>query len=88
MVLLSNQEEISLAASLKQRRKQLAQLIQHPVILWSGSPLRRNFSANKFPFRASSHFLYFAGIPLANAAIYLQDGKLELYLDDAPPSAT
>lgn len=89
MVLLPNKEDkISLVNGLKQRRKKLAQLIQHPVILWSGSPLRRNFSANKFPFRASSHFLYFAGIPMANGAIYLHDGKLELYLDDTPPSAT
>ena len=77
-----------LSFGLKQRRDRLAKLFKHPVVLWSGSPLRRNFSANKFPFRASSHFLYFVGMPLANATIYLEGGKLELYLDDAPPSAT
>ena len=85
MVLLSTQK---LGLGLKQRRDKLARLIEHPVILWSGSPLGRNFAANRFPFRASSHFLYFAGIPIPDAAIFLQDGRLELYLDDAPPSAT
>ena len=88
MVLLATENNSSLAVGLKKRRDKLAKLVPHPVILWSGSPLGRNFSANKFPFRASSHFLYFAGLPLANAAVYLADGRLELYLDDAPPSAT
>ena len=86
MVLFS--DKIDLAVGLKQRRDKLAKLFQHPVILWSGSPLKRNFAANQFPFRASSHFLYFAGLPLPDAAIFLQDGKLELYLDNPPPSAT
>jgi len=78
----------SLATSLKQRREKLAKLIKHPVILWSGNPARRNFSANKFPFRASSHFLYFAGIPLRNAAIRLDGGKLELFMDNPNPETT
>ncbi|MGD1917812.1 MAG: aminopeptidase P N-terminal domain-containing protein, partial [Pleurocapsa sp.] len=88
MVLLSTNNNELLQGGLKQRRDKLAKLIEHPVIFWSGSPLRRNFSANKFPFRASSLFLYFAGIPLPNAAIYLDAGRLELYLDDPPASAT
>ena len=88
MVLLPTQNTRSLAVDLKQRRDKLAKLIQHPVILWSGSRLGRNFAANQFPFRSSSHFLYFAGLPLPNAAIYLKDSRLELYLDDPPPSAT
>lgn len=78
----------SFVIKLKQRREKLAQLIDYPVILWSGSPARRNFSANKLPFRASSHFLYFAGIPLVNAAIRLAQGRLELFLDNPPPEAT
>jgi Xaa-Pro aminopeptidase len=43
---------------------------------------------NTYPFRASSHFLYFAGIPLVNAAIRLEAGQLELFMDEAPVSAT
>ena len=77
-----------LPTTLRDRRQRLAQLIDFPVILWSGQRSSRNYPANVYPFRASSHFLYFAGLPLENAAIFLQDGKLELFLDDAPPSST
>ena len=77
-----------LVKGLKQRRERLAQLIEHPVILWSGNAVSRNFQANKLPFRASSHFLYFAGIPLNNAVIRLENGRLELFMDDPPPEAT
>jgi Xaa-Pro aminopeptidase len=57
------------------------------VLLWSGSAVPRNFAANLFPFRASSHFLYFAGIPLENAVLGLEFGQLTLFMDDPPPEA-
>ncbi len=72
-----------LPATLKLRRQKLADLIEVPVILWSGGSSSRNFPANVFPFRASSHFLYFAGLPLENAAIRLESGKLTLFLDES-----
>lgn len=78
----------SLSTTLQQRRQKLAELIDYPVILWSGESISRNFPANRFPFRASSHFLYFAGLSLEKAAIRLEQEKLTLYLDDAPPEAT
>jgi Xaa-Pro aminopeptidase len=71
-----------LSSTLYQRRKSLAELVKTPAIFWSGCALSRNFPANRFPFRASSHFLYFAGLPLNNAAIRLKNGKLELFMDD------
>ncbi|AUT04254.1 Xaa-Pro aminopeptidase [Nostoc sp. CENA543] len=77
----------SLADTLRQRRQKLATLIDFPVILWSGHNSPRNFPANPYPFRASSHFLYFAGVPLPNAAIRLEAGKLELFMDDPEPSS-
>ncbi|MGK7876599.1 MAG: aminopeptidase P family protein [Xenococcaceae cyanobacterium] len=77
----------SLLTTLHQRRQRLAQLIEIPVILWSGRALSRNFPANCFPFRASSHFLYFAGLPLENATIRLENGKLELFMDEASPDS-
>ncbi|OCQ97508.1 Xaa-Pro aminopeptidase [Oscillatoriales cyanobacterium USR001] len=77
-----------LALALRQRRQKLANLINFPVLLWSGGKISRNYPANTFPFRASSHFLYFAGLPLENAVIYLKDGKLELFIDNAHPSKT
>lgn len=74
--------------TLKHRREKLAQLISFPVILWSGKPSSRNFPSNIFPFRASSHFLYFAGLPIEDAAIRLDSGKLELFMDDPNPENT
>ena len=71
-----------LIETLKTRRQNLAKLVDRPVILWSGDRPSRNFPANKYPFRASSHFLYFAGIPIPNAAIHLHQGKLTLFVDD------
>ena len=78
----------SLSTTLQQRRQKLADLVDRPVILWSGGGIGRNFPANRFPFRSSSHFLYFAGLPLENAVIKLEQGKLILFLDDAPAEAT
>ena len=74
----------ALADALRNRRQKLAQLIGAPVILWSGRSNPRNFPANTFPFRASSHFLYFAGLSLENAAIRLEGGHLTLFINDAP----
>jgi Xaa-Pro aminopeptidase len=75
----------SLADVLKLRRKRLAEQVHFPVVLWSGVSSPRNFPANKFPFRANSHFLYFAGLPLEDAAIRLEAGKLELFIDESDP---
>lgn len=88
MVAIPVSNDQSLAKSLKFRRTKLSALIKCPVILWSGNFVSRNFVANTFPFRASSHFLYFAGLPLVNAAIRLDNGELELFMNNPPPQAT
>lgn len=72
----------SLADTLRHRRQRLAELIPFPVVLWAGRGASRNFPANTYPFRASSHFLYFAGLPLPNAAIRLEGNRLELFMDN------
>lgn len=74
--------------TLRDRRQKLAKLIDFPVILWSGKSTARNFASLTFPFRASSHFFYFAGLNLENAAIRLENGSLELFMDDSPISNT
>lgn len=79
--------DYSISRSLFQRRQRLAQLIDFPVILWSGQRSPRNYPGNPLPFRASSHFLYFAGIPLEKAAILLKGASLELFIDDALASS-
>ena len=72
---------------LNDRRKRLSEAFPQPVVLWAGRPPARNFAANTYPFRASSHFLYFAGLPLEGAAIRLYQGELELYWDEPPSKA-
>ncbi|MCD8489197.1 MAG: aminopeptidase P family protein [Desertifilum sp.] len=78
----------TLAATLRDRRRKLAEKVDFPVLLWSGRSIPRNFPHNTFPFRASSHFLYFAGLPLEKAAIRLEGGKMELFINDPPPGNT
>ncbi|BAZ15956.1 peptidase M24 [Calothrix sp. NIES-4071] len=78
---------LSLIDTLLTRRQRLASLINFPAILWSGNSSPRNFPANVYRFRASSHFLYFAGLSLPNAVIRLEAGKLELFIDDPKPSS-
>jgi len=85
MQIPSNTE--ALATALRDRRQRLAALWDGPVVLWSGGRSSRNFPANVYPFRASSHFLYFAGLPLENAAIRLEAGKLELFIDEGTPAS-
>ncbi len=81
-VLTREQSEI-----LRQRRRRLAELLSAPVLLWAGGRSPRNFPHNSYPYRASSHFLYFAGIPIERAVIRLQAGRLELFMEDPYPAA-
>ncbi|MBE9103243.1 aminopeptidase P family protein [Vacuolonema iberomarrocanum] len=76
----------SLQTTLLHRRQRLADLVGCPVVLWSGGRSPRNFPANTYPFRASSHFLYFAGLSLDHAAIRLDNGRMELFMDDPTPA--
>ena len=76
-----------LAEICQQRRAKLAKLIDFPVLLWAGDRPSRNFPANQYAFRASSHFLYFAGLPIEKAVILLDEGKLTLFCDDADPDS-
>ncbi len=76
-----------LPVTLRRRRERLAQRCDYPVALWSGCSPARNFPANRYSFRASSHFLYFAGLPLQDAVVYIDSGKLHLFMDDALPDS-
>ena len=77
----------SFQATLKQRRQKLAETFSEKALLWSGCAPSRNFPANTFLFRASSHFLYFAGLNLENAVIELDSGKLTLFMDNPSPES-
>jgi Xaa-Pro aminopeptidase len=49
------------------------------VLLASGTPHSRNYPANHYPFRASSHFLYFCGWNQEGCLALLEDGQCKLY---------
>jgi Xaa-Pro aminopeptidase len=77
--------------ALSQRRQQLAQRAGgHPILVAAGVPPARNYPANTYEFRASSHFLYLTGLPLCGAQLLLLPGegagsaRAELYV---PPPA-
>jgi Xaa-Pro aminopeptidase len=70
--------------ALQQRRQKFSHLFEGQALLWAGSAPSRNFPANQYPFRASSHFLYFAGLPLQGAVLGLSGDQLTLFMDDAP----
>jgi len=55
-----------------------------PVLITAGTAPSRNYPANQYPFRASSHFLYLAGLQLPGASLLLHDGYSRLYV---PPPA-
>lgn len=75
----------TLLSSLQQRRQRLAAQVAEPVILWSGGESPRNFAANTYPYRASSHFLYLAGLPIPDAALRFHAGKVQLFKNDPDP---
>jgi Xaa-Pro aminopeptidase len=56
------------SAPLAARRDRLAARLEgRPALVAAGTPRARNYAANTFPFRATSHFLYLFGLPLPGA---------------------
>jgi len=56
-----------------------------PALILAGTAPSRNYPANTYEYRASSHFLYLAGAPIAGAALLLQDGHATLFVPPAAP---
>ena len=68
------------------RRAQLAaRLGSRPALIAAGLPRPRNYAANLYPYRASSHFLYLFGLPLRGAVTIYDGAAFTLYLPDAAP---
>lgn len=61
------------------RRQKLLQACAFPCALGSGVARVRNFEANRFPFRAESHFLYFVGRHLEGSILLFDDGRVTLF---------
>ena len=67
------------------RAKLAARLGNRPALIAAGLPRPRNYAANQYPFRASSHFLYLFGLPLRGAVACYDGGDYTLYLPDPVP---
>jgi Xaa-Pro aminopeptidase len=55
-------------------------------VLASGRARSRNFPANRYPFRAESHFLYFVGMQLEGAVLWLSPETERLYVPRPDPA--
>ena len=73
------------ASAFVARRRALVQRFPGPALLAAGLPRSRNYAANRYPFRATSHFLYFAGTPLPGAALLFAEGKVSLFAEPPEP---
>jgi len=70
-----------------ERRSRLQARLRSPALLAAGASRPRNFPHNRYPFRAESHFLYFVGRQLENAALYVEPSRVVLYAPPTDPDA-
>ena len=78
----------SLPAAFRTRRERLlAALRQKPALLPAGTIRSKNYPDNTYPFRAGSHFLYFVGASIPDAALLFDDSEATLYAPSPDPSA-
>jgi Xaa-Pro aminopeptidase len=73
------------AAHEARRARLAAKLGNRPALIAAGLPRPRNYAANQYPFRASSHFLYLFGLPLRGAIAIYDGAAFTLYLPDPEP---
>jgi Xaa-Pro aminopeptidase len=67
------------------RARLAAKLGARPALVAAGTPRPRNYAANLYPYRASSHFLYLFGVPLRGAVAIYDGSAFTLYLPDPHP---
>jgi Xaa-Pro aminopeptidase len=67
------------------RRERLARRLREPAVFFAGRARVRNFAANRYPFRAESHFLYFVGRALEGAALVVAPAGSTLYAEPPDP---
>ncbi|MGC4092600.1 MAG: aminopeptidase P family protein [Polyangiaceae bacterium] len=68
-----------------ERRRRLQSRLPAPALIVSGFSRPRNFAANRYPFRADSHFLYLVGAGLEGAALVLEPDSAVLYAPAPDP---
>lgn len=73
------------SSSFVDRRRALASRFAGPALFAAGLPRSRNYRANRYPFRAASHFLYFVGEHIPGAALLIAEGKATLFAEPPEP---
>ncbi|MEO0322812.1 MAG: aminopeptidase P family protein [Myxococcota bacterium] len=73
------------AAATAARRRRLAARLSERALLAAGTAPPRNYEANAYPFRASSHFLYLVGAPLEGAVLSIGGGDAGTLHLPTPP---
>lgn len=74
-------------AHLHRRQRLLAEMAKRGIdraLIAAGTAASRNYPANQYPFRASSHFLYLVGVAFEGAVLRLEDGQAVLHLPKPP----
>jgi Xaa-Pro aminopeptidase len=69
------------------RERLVAALGQKPALLPAGTIRSKNYPDNTYPFRAGSHFLYFTGASIPDAALLVADSDVTLFAPSPDPSA-
>ncbi len=59
----------------RDRRKEFADKITRPVVIFAGCARARKYATNVQPFRAASNYLYFGGPPIEGAALLIEPGS-------------
>ena len=76
-------------SALTARRDQLAQALKgQPLLLSAGRTQARTYAANPYDFRAASHYLYVAGVPVPDGHVLFDGRDWALYLPEPGPDDT
>jgi Xaa-Pro aminopeptidase len=70
-----------------ERRRRLQDRLRGPALIASGLGRPRNFPANRYPFRAESHFLYLVGVGIEGAVLVVTPQSSTLYAPPPHPDA-
>jgi Xaa-Pro aminopeptidase len=68
-------------SALSIRRTRLSNALgDQPALIVAGSQRARNYPANRYPFRAESHFIYLTGVQLPGAALLIDGAHATLFV--------
>ncbi|MEZ4469418.1 MAG: aminopeptidase P family protein [bacterium] len=77
-------EAVDARQAVARRRADVLARLDGPALVPAGEAPPRNYRANRYAFRASSHFLHLVGAPLPGACLLL-DGEATLFVPSPGP---